>query len=159
DKVEFEDLAIFAINFDDVLPMAAKSSPQLSGAAPLPYTGMTLESRATADGYLVDLVLANGNNDAKSLLAEITYDRVNQTLVGVQPASEIAAAGQPVFFKTLDTENGISVSVAALGNGVTFRGSGVIATLQFQQRAAQTAKVALTRQEIRDNENRSLLPA
>ncbi|MCC6963892.1 MAG: T9SS type A sorting domain-containing protein [candidate division Zixibacteria bacterium] len=159
DKVEFEDLAIFAINFDDVVPMAAKSSPHLTGVAPLPYTGMTLESRATTDGYLVDLVLANGNNDAKSLLAEITYDRVNLTLVSVQPASDIVAGGQPVFFKTLDSENGISVSVAALGNGVSFRGSGVIATLQFQQRTAQPAKVVLGRQEIRDNENRSLLPA
>ncbi len=157
DKVEFEDLAIFAINFDDVSP-AAKTRPTLAEERSFDFANIALIERATADGYFIDMYAMNPNADVKSLLGEVSYDPRQMKLVSVTPSEALMANATPIFFKTLESERAVSVSVAALGSGVAFSGSGIVATLQFQQRAAVVSRPALTRIELRDNENRSLAP-
>ncbi len=158
DKVEFEDLAIFAINFDDVMPLVAKAVPELSGSAQSQFTALRLNARDAADGYFVDVCLDNPGNIAKSLLAEIHFNGDNLNLTSTTLSDNLATRSVPVFFKAIEGTNQVSVAVAALGNSVAFKGSGVVATLKFQKRSATVGAVLLKRQEIRDNDNISMVP-
>ncbi len=157
DMVEFEDLAIFAINFNNVAPMAAKNSPTMTGSPIEPTAGLKLVDRLANDGYYVDLYLSNRSNDAKSLIGEISFDQTQLTFVSATIGADLANPSLPIFYKPLVGENKVSISAAVLGQGSAFTGSGVIATLKFQTRSAAAPRARLTRAEIRDNENNSII--
>ncbi len=157
DKVEFEDLAIFAINFNNVSPMMAKNSPTLSGAPVSNTANLRLVDRLTADGYFVDLVLDNRSNDSKSLIGEISFDPSQLSLVSSTIGEDIANPSLPLFFKSIVGESKVSISAAVLGEGLAFTGSGTIATLKFQTRTATPLRAKLTRADIRDNANSSII--
>ncbi len=157
DMVEFEDLAIFAINFNNVAPMAAKNTPTLTGAPIEQTAGLQLVDRLTNDGYYVDLYLSNRSNDAKSLIGEISFDPTQLKYVSSTIGNDLASPSLPIFYKPLVGDNKVSISAAVLGQGSAFTGSGVVATLKFQTRSATAPRARLTRAEIRDNENNSIV--
>ncbi len=157
DMVEFEDLAIFAINFNNVAPMAAKNTPTLTGVPIEQTAGLKLVDRLTNDGYYVDLYLSNRSNDAKSLIGEISFDPTQLTYISSTIGNDLASPSLPIFYKPLVGDNKVSISAAVLGQGSAFTGSGVVATLKFQTRSATAPRARLTRAEIRDNENNSIV--
>ncbi|MGB5137932.1 MAG: cohesin domain-containing protein, partial [Candidatus Zixiibacteriota bacterium] len=157
DKVEFEDLAIFAINFNNVAPMLAKNQPTLSGTPMTNTANLRLVDRPAADGYYVDLYLDNRNDDSKSLIGEVSFDPSQLNFVSTTIGEDIASPNLPLFYKSIVQDGKISISAAVLGDGWTFTGSGVIATLKFQTRTASPTRARLTRAEIRDNANNSII--
>ncbi|MCK4858533.1 MAG: right-handed parallel beta-helix repeat-containing protein [candidate division Zixibacteria bacterium] len=158
DQIEFEDLAIFAINFDAVSPMFLKDKPILEHAD-LPIatnTSLWIKNRIEGDFFFVDIYLDNALNLAKSLLGELTFDGTRLHYVSASMSSSLADCSVPVFFRPLASENKVAVSMAILGEGLTFTGSGLIATVKFELAGSGMAKVRLSRQEIRDNQNSDL---
>ncbi len=157
DKVEFEDLAIFAINFNNVSPSMSKNTPTLTGRPIESSPALRVVDRLTADGYYVDLYLDNQSNNAKSLIGEVSYNPSRLTFVSSTLGADITNPNLPLFYKPLVSDGKISISAAVLGQGASFDGSGVIATMKFQVRSADAARVRLTRADIRDNENTSII--
>lgn len=155
-KVEFEDLTIFAINFDDVTP-AAKSHPIFSDNPQVPGMGIRVTSRMDEHSCYVDVFLENGTHDAKALLAELTYDPEIMSYQAAEYNSELVEGDRPVFTRTLTSGNRISVSSAVLGQNQLFDGSGLIATLRFDCLRDDASGLTLTNADIRNNANEELL--
>ncbi len=152
----FEDLAIFAIAFDSV-SSSLKARPVFSVNPGITETGFRIETRVEKKDLFVDLYLDNGSGLAKSVLAELSFDADRLKLVSTHQSYELANAKQPVFFKALDSRGHVSVSSAVVGNGASFEGSGLLATLQFEISGNQDITIAISNADIRDNENNKLL--
>jgi hypothetical protein len=157
-KVEFEDLAIFAINYDAVNP-TVKTRPLFTGIPMQRETGLRLAQRMTTSTFDIDLYLDNRDDLAKALIGEITYDPSKLEYVSTVEGNDLAASQIPVFFKALTSPKQVSVSAAVLGSGSTFDGSGLIATISFRVLGPGKTTVQLTRVDIRDKDNRSLVAA
>jgi len=154
--VYFGDLSIFAINYGAVLP-TGKPRPTLPGFAIKSETGLRLAERMTTTTFDVDLYLDNRNDLAKSLLGEISYDPTMLEYVSTVQGQDLAASQLPVFFKALTSPKQISVSAAVLGNGVSIDGSGLIATISFRVLGPGKTTVQLSKVDIRDKDDRSLV--
>ncbi|MCX6831827.1 MAG: cohesin domain-containing protein [candidate division Zixibacteria bacterium] len=111
----------------------------------------------TTSTFDIDLYPDNRDDLAKALIGEITYDPTKLEYVSTVEGKELAASQLPVFFKALTSPKQISVSAAVLGNGSTFDGSGLIATISFRLLGSGKTTVRLTRADIRDKGNRSLV--
>jgi hypothetical protein len=157
-KVEFEDLAIFAINYDAVVPAFAKDHPVLPDVSIQSRTGLRIVEHQITDGYRVDLYLDNPSNNAKALIGALSFDvsRLQYASATMSPA--LSGSALPIFFKPLVDEGTVSISAAVLGNGLTFTGSGLVATVDFRVKAGGKTRVALSHVDIRDNENKRLVP-
>ena len=155
-KVEFEDLAIFAINFDAVSPLT-KDRPILTGIPIQRETSLRLAQRLTASTVDVFLYLDNPDDLAKALIGDITFDPTKLEYVSTTEGRDLAESQLPIFFKALTSPKRVSVSAAVLGNGSTFDGSGLIATISFRLLSSVKPTVELTRADIRDKDNRCLV--
>jgi hypothetical protein len=71
--------------------------------------------------------------------------------------TELINSDRPVFTKTLEYENKVSVSAAVLGQGQVFAGSGTIAVIRFDNVGGQGSELTLSRADIRNNDNKKLL--
>ncbi|MBD3217041.1 MAG: T9SS type A sorting domain-containing protein, partial [candidate division Zixibacteria bacterium] len=155
-QVEFEDLTIFAINFDDVSP-TAKSRPIFADNPPAVTTAITAASRMQGHSLYVDIFLENATMEAKSLIAELTYNPEMMTYHSTEYNVQLINTDRPVFTKALESENKVSVSAAVLGHKQVFEGSGAIATIRFDNVRANGAELTLSRADIRNNQNEKLL--
>ena len=154
--INFEELTIFAINYDAV-SATAKTRPLFTGTPIRRETGLRLTQRMTTTTFDVDLYLDNRDDLAKALIGEITYDPTMLEYVSTVEGQDLAASQIPVFFKALMSPRQISVSAAVLGNGSTIDGSGLIATISFRVLGTGKTTVQLTKADVRDKENRSLV--
>ena len=71
DSVEFEDLIIFAINYDDVAPVSSKDRPIFTSSPSAAGTYLYLKGRVEGEQYLVDVMLDNSRDLAKAVDAEL----------------------------------------------------------------------------------------
>ncbi len=147
-RVDFEDLMIFAINYGTV-SMAPPPAGLIDVAGGRP--GLDLRTEATADGIVVRLLLTENPGTVKGVHALIAYPRQSLTLVGAEAGELLNAQGQPYFFRQLD-EGAAGIHAALLGDRVTIHGSGEIARLRFRGRGG----VSLEHADLRDLENRFL---
>jgi hypothetical protein len=131
--------------------------PILTGIPIQRETGLRLAQRMTTSAFDIDLYLDNRDDLAKAVIGEITHDPTKLEYVSTVEGKELAASQLPVFFKTLTSPKQISVSAAVLGNGSTFDGSGLIATISFRLLGSGKTTVELTRADIRNKDNRSLV--
>ncbi len=155
-RVEFEDLAIFAINFDAVTP-SAKDRPILTGTPIELKPALRLIERMVGNTFQVDLYLDNRDNLAKALIGEISFSADRLQYLSTTESADLANSTSPIFFKELSSAGKVSVSTAVLGAGRTFDGSGLIATLNFRPLVSGKVEVAMTRADIRDKDNKFLL--
>ena len=91
------------------------------------------------------------------MIGEISFDPSQLSLVSSTIGEDIANPSLPLFFKSIVGESKVSISAAVLGEGLAFTGSGTIATLKFQTRTATPLRAKLTRADIRDNANSSII--
>lgn len=158
-QVEFEDLSIFAINFDAVSPLLAKDKPILDGISTWEQTSLSTKNWIDGGFLFVDVVLNNKTNQAKSLIGELSFDEEYLHFVSASMNQSLANAGVPVFFKALSGDGKVSIAAAVLGQELTFTGSGLIATLKFELGHAGATAVTLSRVDIRDVNNHKIARA
>ncbi len=144
--INFEDLIVFAINYELVGKNAAPS-----GINDIPdgRPTLVLRTEATADGILAHLVLADNPGSVKGIHAVIESDP-GLALVTVEEGA-LLAGQEDIFFRHL-AEGGTGIHAAALGNGVAIHGSGEVATLRYRGRG--DVRLAVT--DLRDLDNRFL---
>jgi len=128
DEVEFEDLMVFAMNYEVVAPRVVPFLPEEYDASPLAVT------LGAADGSDVSVALRlEGNvSEIKGVSAAISYDPSELEFVSVRLTDDMLSPIGDVFFWFGEEEGRVLVDVAVLGTGVTVGGSGDLAILTFR---------------------------
>ncbi|MBK7142642.1 MAG: T9SS type A sorting domain-containing protein [bacterium] len=156
DSIQFEDLVIFAINFDAVNP-SMKAVPifadqSVNGDLSLAVTGTQEGPDAT-----YHLRLLNNRGDIKALRVTLAFDETS-TLDKVELNPALTSVTQPIFTKIISGQGSVTIDVALLGTGNTLGGSGEVATLHFSSQSG-TPNVTLIEGTLRDRENQPLTAA
>jgi hypothetical protein len=154
-KVGFEDLMMFSINFMQVSLLATP------GPAAMEHPALALRldraGRETTDMLTVRLVLEDNTATVKGAHGVVQFDAQGLELVDVVRGGLLDAQQAPVFFEKLGDGSAVSIDVAALGTGQTVRGSGEIAVLRFRMTDAATTRPTLKVADLRDRNNKMLL--
>jgi hypothetical protein len=159
--IDFEDLSIFAINFDAVNP-SMKIAPIFAGEE---ITGpLGLQLLVPGNYYLqagnefkVMVLLKNNPGLVKSIHFVLPYNRSQLEFIRVEKSKLIQGAPVSVFFNGRDVDHRVDVSLALLGGEVTIGGSGEIATITFRLLQAGNLSLAFSLVDLRDNQNNKLL--
>jgi hypothetical protein len=128
--VEFEDLMVFAINYDHVSPRVAPFLAQ----EPTKSLALMLEERAWSQDGLVEvaLVLEGNAAEVKGLSTAAIYDAGELEFLGARLSDEMATPLGEVFFWSGSEPGRALVDLAVLGTGVTIGGSGDVAIMTFR---------------------------
>jgi hypothetical protein len=160
DHLNFEDLMILGINYDDPGGFQ-RQGPVVTGPASLvgidpmqpPVLSLRLDPvLRPGDPLVAHLRLGNNAGQVKGIHALISFDATAYELIGTD-AGDLTSDGE-VFWTTLADPRGIWVDAVSLGEGRTFTGSGEVARLRFRQRG-QGAAPALAVVDLRDAGNRA----
>ncbi|MFZ1684549.1 MAG: T9SS type A sorting domain-containing protein, partial [Candidatus Zixiibacteriota bacterium] len=150
DSVQFEDLVIFAINFDAVSPIA-KTVPifadqSVNGSLTLALTPTVANGVTT---YHLNLV--NNPGDLKALRAVIDLGE-GALLQNAQISPSLTNGVDPVFAKVITQGHRVTIDAAILGTGKTIGGSGELATLTV----TNADKAQIVEADLRNGENSAL---
>ncbi len=161
--IDFEDLAIFAINFDAVNPLA-KFAPIFADAGrttdvtgPLSLS-LVVPSQLPVIGetFTVQVVLANNVDQVKGIRFVLPYDQTRLELVAVTMNPQLRQSQWPVFFASKDMNHAIDASFALLGGKAAMGGSGEIASVTFKLLEAENVILNFDAVDMRDSENHRL---
>jgi hypothetical protein len=156
DSIQYEDLVIFAINYNAVSPTARVvplfSNEQVDG----PLT-IALEGEKSGNETLYHLKLANNSGNVKSFRVVMKFDE-NTSLSQSTIAPELVNSQVPVFTKILMGQNQVTLDGALMGAGYSIGGSGDLATFKFSSTNGVDPVVTLVQGDIRDLENQPLDP-
>jgi hypothetical protein len=159
--INFEDLAIFAINFDAVNPFM-KIAPlfaeeEITGLLGLQLLVPAINYLQVGEEFKVTVLLRNNPNLVKSIHFFIPYEPSQLEFVRVEKSRWLQGTTWPVFFNGRNVDHHIDVSLALLGGEATIGGSGEIATVTFRLLQAGNLSLAFSLVDLRDNQNNKLL--
>jgi hypothetical protein len=158
--VSFEDMIIFAINFNTVNPLA-KEIPLLSGSGSGGRLGLSLAAPAEAmtvgREVTLGVMLENNPGSVKGIHCLIPYDPAAVEVVRIEPGAGLTDAAYPVFFDGRLRDRQIDLSLALLGEGLTIGGSGEIARITFRVLGPAMGSLEFGLVDIRDGENAVLV--
>jgi len=145
--IEFEDLMIFAMNWETVLP---------SGMGRVLAAGATERLRDLVefgvvwlDDNTVSIVLKNQASTLKGI--HLVIDITSGELLSVERGSLVSGKGE-FFFGTVPGE-GADISVAALGVGVALSGSGEVVRLHVKQAGDAPSALRFRAVDLRSVDN------
>jgi hypothetical protein len=150
DRIDFEDLILFAINFGQ-----ARGPGLASRLAPATPRGTSLRLEVPglpAIGETFDaLLILDGGGDVQGLSAKLDYDPAVVEPVGVTKGALLARQSGPgaVF-----TPAPGSIDAVVLGRGKGLVGSGELAHVVFRVLAAGDPRISLGTVDARDQVNR-----
>jgi hypothetical protein len=159
DLVNFEDLIMFAINFNQVsfqgtsptlvsLGGQTRSGPASLTAGPIASlfrTGQTVD---------VPVVLHGADAHVQGIHTLLSYDPTAFAYQSTDVAGAIQS--QSPFFKDLPSSGQVDLSLAMLGQGSAISGEGVVMTVHFRALRNGAASVHLSDTNLRDTANREL---
>ncbi len=145
-KVDFEDLMMFAINYGQV----SRTVPLASGEAVLEDPRLVMAIESVGDRVLARLSLDDHGDLVQGIHAQVTWDAAALELAGVTRGG-LADGG--AFLGTIPADGSVAVDLARLGQGATFHGNGEVAVLEFR-RIAGNATPVLADAALRDAHNR-----
>jgi hypothetical protein len=151
-KVQFEDLMMFAINFGQVSFFAA-APPR---AVERPELAIKLERSLNTDLIEATVVLRGNTASVKGMQTVVAYDASQLEFVSVQRGGLLEKQSAPVFFEHMVDGDGIHIDAAVMGQGLTVNGSGEAAVVAFRAVGTVTATPALAVADLRDRFNRNL---
>jgi photosystem II stability/assembly factor-like uncharacterized protein len=129
DVIDFEDLMIFAMNYDSV--DASGVAPRLIAESPgelRERVDFRLETRRAGDNVTISIVMENSARGLKGVLLRVDHGFTGD-LVAVEPG-ELLTGKVHRFFSGDDIQTGVvEISIAALGSGRALVGSGEVARL------------------------------
>ncbi|UCC45716.1 MAG: right-handed parallel beta-helix repeat-containing protein [Candidatus Zixiibacteriota bacterium] len=155
DSVGFEDLAIFAINFDAVGP-SSKIAPIFAGAGTGGDHKLVLEGQEEDGRLIYTLSLLNNSGELKVLHAVIDLGE-NCVFGGTELSEEISGSEWPIFHHVTESNDRVTLDLAVLGHGVSIGGSGTLASFRFVSTDGHEPSVKLVEGILRDGENNDLV--
>jgi hypothetical protein len=150
-KVNFEDLMMFAINYNQVTGPALAAQPVASGEDALL---LEAPSRVGAGETFTVTLRLQGAGDLQGLSTQLAWDRTVAEPVAVEAGDLITSQNGVV----LSSGPG-NVDAALLGANRGLAGEGVLATVTFRALASGEPKVALAAVDLRDSQNRNVVLA
>lgn len=158
--IDFEDLMVFATNFNQVgfAPPGPSVQPQVSGPPPR----LVLRSRpAAARGeWWAELVLEDGSGVVKGSHAHISFDPQSAGLLAVDKGGLVESVGSGAAFFTIERPGSLVVDLAMLGREAVLPENGTIALLRFRiptgVQPADPEPASLEGFLLRDSRNRTL---
>ncbi len=162
DEIEFQDLVLFAMNFNVVNP-AGKERP-IVRLADRGETGQPLLRLGAAEGaaevggtITVRLFLEGNDAETKAASVLLSFDPDRLEWVESRMSDGLASAGAFVFFLSgTDDDGNVWLDLAALGTGETIHGSGELAEIVFRAKADGGAGVRFAEADLRDAEGARL---
>jgi cohesin domain-containing protein/flagellar hook capping protein FlgD len=150
-RVQFEDLLMFAINYGQV------SAPAFAGRPAVPSGADALaldvpELPAVGQTFAVGVQLSSAGT-VKGLSVQLGYDPAVVEPAGVEAGELLSTQHVPSL--VLSSGPG-DVDAVVLGNGVTITGSGEVARAQFRVKAKGDAAIRMVTMQARDKDNRAL---
>ncbi|MCD4690648.1 hypothetical protein K8S17_04225, partial [bacterium] len=128
DFVSFEDLMIFAMNYDVVAPRVV---PFLVEPGVGDLALVLTENGRSNDGVLTLALRLEGNlGEVKGLGAELEFDGLE--FLSARLSDEMNSPAADVFFWSNAASRSAQIDVAVLGTDVTIGGSGDVVLLTFQ---------------------------
>jgi hypothetical protein len=153
--INFEDLVIFAINFDEVSPFPRVvpifAEEEDNGSLSLSLS--TDDELLAGEEFTVRVRLNNNPGAVKGIHFAIPYDDSRLEFVGVTQSDELGGSGYPVFFDSRVINNSIHVSLVLLGGQSVIGGSGEIAELTFTLPEMSDFSLSFETIDIRDGQN------
>ena len=160
--VNFEDLVIFAINYNTVAPLL-KMAPVLAGSGgtgPLEFELIQSPIDNPADPQTAfTVVLKNNPGTIKAIHCVIAYDPAVVEPVGVGKSAALENVQIPVFFDGRERDGRVDISMALLGGETTIGGSGELATITFRRLQPSAVLLDFADVDIRDAENNRITAA
>jgi nitrous oxidase accessory protein len=156
-KIEFEDLMIFAMNYNKVLVKTPPADGMRSDHFALELKGQVTGSESTK-ALLVTLHLANDGKGVKGSSIVMSYDASCLLVEGVSNGTLFGTAGQTAFFYHRESEGKIQIDAAALGTDNSVNYSGDIATIRFKVLKAGDYNIGFIDVKLRDAANAELTP-
>jgi hypothetical protein len=149
--VQFEDLILFAINYEQV------SAPQLAGrpaaSEEADALGLTIPALpAVGETFAVGVQL-HSKGDVKAVSLDLTYDADVVEPIRVDAGALLTAQHVPSVALSARPGN---ADVAMLGTDETIVGDGEVAQMFFRVKSAGPAAIAIARVQARDAANRSI---
>ncbi len=158
DAINFEDLVIFAINFNEVAPLS-KVVPLLAqgdNTGPLGLSLTTQDELLIGAEFTVQVHLNNNPGVVKGIHFAIPYPGLKLEFLGVTQSDELRGSGYPVFFDGRPMDNSIDVSLVLLGGEAVIGGSGQIAELTFRILETDDLSLSFDMIDMRDGQNNPL---
>ncbi len=148
--IDFEDLMIYAMNFNLVDPRAVPVVPSMSAGA----VSLGLAERGVGGEGVLEVALRLDGNaiEVKGLSVVIEYDASELEFVSARASDELSSAGTPVFFRHGAGKGTVRVDIAALGIGLTLGGVDEVAVLAFR-RLSEGHTLELTAADLRSVTN------
>jgi len=160
DAINFEDLVIFAINFNEAAPLS-KIVPLLVEGDNTGSLGLSLTTQddlLVGEEFTVQVHLNNNPGVVKGIHFTIPYVESQLEFIGVTQSDELRSSSYPVFFDGRVVDNNVDVSLVLLGGEAVIGGSGQIAELTFRLLETDDLSLSFDVIDIRDGQN-SILPA
>jgi hypothetical protein len=133
DKVEFEDLMVFAMNYGVVAPRVVPFLPEEYDASPLAVTLGAGSGSDVSVALRLEGNVSEGNvREIKGVSAAVSYDPSQLAFVSARLTDDMLSPIGDVFFWFGEEEDRVLIDVAVLGTGVTVGGSGDLAILTFR---------------------------
>jgi hypothetical protein len=148
--VGFEDLMIFAMNYDVVTPRIV---PLLPGLCDRTLALSIEEVERSDDGLVLALVLAGNTDEVKGVSAELELDGLE--FVGAALSDDMSSPIARTFLWAGADQSSVLIDLAVMGEGVTIGGSGELARVTLTQTAEEFG-VEFASATIRGVENRDL---
>ena len=137
-RIQFEDLMMFAINYGQVSKGDVKPVPEALDA-------LSVEVEAGAGGEVIARLVLEGSGRIQGLSARLSWQDAEP--VSMRPGTLVESNGAVAFAP----EPG-SVDAAVLGTGSGFTGRGVLATVTFRATGSEP-QITLASVEARDASN------
>jgi len=156
-KVDFEDLVIFAMNYmvvSQAKPLAGPSE-KVTGDLGLSLAG-SADSLLLGNQYEVKISLVNNQDTVKSIHFILPYDSLQVRFIDVKRSYQLVDSTQPVFFYGKDTLGQVDVSFALLGANAPIIGSGEIAVITFELVQQVQPDFSLSLVDLRDVNGQTL---
>jgi len=152
-KIDFEDLVIFAMNY-----MAVSNLKIVSGSSGKAVSGdLGLSLAKSTDNWIlgnefeVKVSLVNNPDTVKSIHFILPYDSLQLKFIDVKRSYQLIDSVQPVFFYGKDMGHEVDVSLALLGANTSIIGSGEIAIITFELLEQEEPVLAFRLVDLRDN--------
>jgi hypothetical protein len=154
DKINFEDLMIFAMNFGHVSP-SGTSGGLIALTEALPLSGQVsfrLVPVSREDGKTTyAVVVENASKVLKGFSLEVVYGALN-SLESVTASRELSEKSRTHFFGVIERESGVAeICVAALGVNQPFEYAGEVARIVVREETE--GSVVLQTADLRDLNN------
>jgi hypothetical protein len=148
-RVDFEDLMMFAINFD----LVSRALPQAPRPAILRSPSLAMTLTSSGDRVFARLALSDNADVVKGVHAPLFFDRSALELVSVARGALLDQQSGQAFLGRVDEQSGTAVDVALLGEGRALSGNGEVAVVEFR-RLSGSSLPTLGKVALRDVNNR-----